>query len=638
MNALIRNSLTKLALGLCALTSFAAAQERPVAQGGAVMTIDGQPISAEEFGRWLIDVEAGRMVKGFAEQWLVRREAEKQGVVVTPEQVERELEAEIAERVRGAFLGKKADWLDELRRLERTEGGHRAQRKVELEPLLMSVEICRVHRVVPEEKLLRDWVLFYGPGGREYTLRGIKCLVEVVTPESGTPREVYEEGRRRAFATQLSRALEIRERILDGEDFETLARSLSDDAESREHGGLMQNKFRRWGWTDEAVGTLAKLGPGDISQPMYAQGGYWIMQVVAVVETPFESVRSQLEQRLIELGPEQDESGNVWNQIVAGAEIKLLPTMFATGELDLETREPTMGLTINGEPVPRAEFAMWLLLSRGETYTRTFAEHWLVEREARQLGINAAPEEIEARAQWFLERMIEMKHDGSRDTWRAYMQRTGRDADAWMRQIRQRMKVDLLSEKILLSQRVVTDADVRVRYDRQYGANGVWVEARLIQLDLVPPPLEPGLERAELDARMSAARAALRAFATQVRERLDAGEDFATLARALNTDPGLKSRSGKLEGRFRPDAWPPEVAEVVLKLAPGQVAGPLELERAYAIFEVLSSRRVPFEEVAAELRRELETDPIPEGDLGGFRNVLGKAATIEVMPGMYAGK
>lgn len=634
MNAVTTNWL----LAVLALVPLAPAQERPDAQGGAVLTIDGQAISAEEFGRWLIDIEASRMAKGFAEQWLVRREAEKEGVVVGPDEVERELDKEIAERVRGAFLGVRADWLDELRRLERTEGGHRAQRTVELEPLLMSVEICRKHRVVPEEKLLRDWVLFYGPGGREYTLRGIKCLVEVVTPEAGTPREVYEEGRRRAFATQLARALEIRERILDGEDFATLASELSDDAESRAHGGLMQKKFRRWGWTDEAVDTLAKLKPGDITQPMYAQGGYWIMQVVALVETPFESVRAQLEQRLIELGPEQDESGDTWNRIVAGAEIKLLPTLFSTGELDLETREPTMGLTINGQPVPRAEFALWLLLSRGETYTRTFAEHWLVERAARQQGISATPEEIEARAQWFLERMIQMKHDGSRDTWRAYLQSTGRDADAWMRQIRQRMKIDLLAEKILMSQRVVTDADVRASYDKYYGKSGVWVEARLIQLDLVPPPIEPGLERGAVEAKLAAAREALREVAQGVRQRLDAGEDFATLARALNRDPGLKSRGGKLDGRFRPDAWPPEVAEAVQRLAPGQVAGPLELERAFAIFEVLSSRRVPFEEVAAELRRELETEPIPEGDLAGFRNVLGKNAVIEALPGMHARK
>jgi parvulin-like peptidyl-prolyl isomerase len=599
------------------------------------MRIDGHAVPAEEFGRWLIDIEGGRQVKSFAEQWLVRRAAEKEGVDVSPEQVEKELDAEIAERIRGAFLGKKEDWLDELRRLERTEGGHRAQRTVELEPLMLAIEICRKHRVVPEEKIERDWVLFYGPGGREYTLRGIKCLVEVVTPEAGTPREIYDEGRRRAFAAQLSRALELRERALDGEDFEELARVNSDDKETRERGGLMTKKFRRWGWTDEVVDTLAKMKSGEISQPMYAQGGYWILQVVDVVETPYAKVRDELERRLVELGPEQDESGNTWNQISAGMQVKVLPGMFQAANLDMETREPVMGLTINGTPVPRAEFALWLLHSRGESYVRTFAEHWLVERKAASLGLSATPAEIEARTQWFLDRMVDMKHDGSRETWKTYLLKTGRDEDAMLRQFRQRMKIDLLAERILMAERKITNEQVHARYAQLYGENGRWIEARVIQLDFVPPPLEPGLSRDELEQRLAAERAKLRTAAEGVRRRLDDGEDFATLARAINTDAGLKSRGGKLDGRFRPDTWPEDVGRAVSELSPGQLAGPLEVERGYAIFEVLTSKPVPFDEVAAQLRHELETEPIPESDLAAYRNVLVKQARVEELAPMY---
>jgi hypothetical protein len=316
-------------------------------------------------------------------------------------------------------------------------------------------------------------------------------------------------------------------------------------------------------------------------------------------------------------------------------QVKVLPGMFQAANLDMETREPVMGLTINGTPVPRAEFALWLLHSRGESYVRTFAEHWLVERKAASLGLSATPAEIEARTQWFLDRMVDMKHDGSRETWKTYLLKTGRDEDAMLRQFRQRMKIDLLAERILMAERKITNEQVHARYAQLYGENGRWIEARVIQLDFVPPPLEPGLSRDELEQRLAAERAKLRTAAEGVRRRLDDGEDFATLARAINTDAGLKSRGGKLDGRFRPDTWPEDVGRAVSELSPGQLAGPLEVERGYAIFEVLTSKPVPFDEVAAQLRHELETEPIPESDLAAYRNVLVKQARVEELAPMY---
>jgi parvulin-like peptidyl-prolyl isomerase len=633
----VASCLLGLLLSLSAVSPVGA-QTRdgaPPKDNGAVMRINGVDVPAEEFGRWLLDIEGERLSHTFGEQWLVRREAAKEGVSVAPEQVGQELDQEIAIRVHGAFLDKRDDWLAELQRLGRSEGGHRAQRTAELEPQMLTTEMCRRGRVVPEEKIRRDWELFYGPGGREYELRGIKFLVEVVTPDKNAPQGEYEQNRRRAFGTQLARALDCRERLNNGADFATLARELSDDAPSRDQGGKINAKFRRPGWTDEFVAMLAGMQPGAISQPMYAKGGYWIMQLVSVVTTPYEKVRDQLEQRLIDLGPEQDETGAVWNRIVKGMDLELLPTLYQEGALTPETTEPVMGMTINGTPVPRAEFALWLLHSRGEADASFFTEHWLVQRKAESLGISITPQEVEARVNAFVERMLGESYSGDREQWIAYLRKHGRDQEGFLRQLRRRQYVDGLVEKIVVAQRQITEDDIHRRWAQLYGASGRWIEARVILVDFKPPEVEAGLTREEFEQRIHDAHETLRASVGKLRERLDNGEDFATLARQFNSDATLRANAGKLEGRFRPDAWPQEVAEAVMALEPGHLAGPLDTGKAFAIFEVLSARPVPFAEVHDQLADELKNERILDSDLAVYRNVLLKQAKFEVLPAMY---
>lgn len=625
---------------LLAATSSALAQRgdgaRPALSGpeqGAVMTIDGVPISADEYGRWMIDLFAARQAKRFAEQRVVRQTAHESGVELPAQVTDQRIDSEVDERVQHAFRGVRADWLDELRRTGWSEGGHREHRRTELEPWLLATELTRRERVVPEELVVRDWELFYGPQGKEYTLSGILIKVEVETPER-SGREELDSVRRRTFAAALARALEVRERAVSGEDFAALARALSEDPATRADGGRIRAKFRPPGWNEPFVQSVLLLGPGAISMPMYAKGGYWVLRVEGLVETPLEAVRAELTQRLIELGPEDFEVSAVWKRATENLQFELTPELFeARGSPERD--DPVIGLRINGEPVTRAEFATWLLRGRGEYYARDFTEHWCVERRARELGLSVAPAEIEARLMEFQQRMIDQSYKGSREAWLAYIRQTGRDEHGWRREWERRLRIDLLCEKILMAERVVTDEQVALRWQELYGRDGRWVEARMI---LVPPPapqLREGLSREELEREIAAGREAARAQAEALRQKLADGEDFATLARAHSGDAPTRARGGRLEGRFRPDQWPAEVAQGVLALPVGGISEVLDTGRGFGLFEVLSSRPVPLEEVAEELRRELAGERPAQGDLAGLRNVLARQAKVETRATIY---
>jgi hypothetical protein len=131
----------------------------------AVLRLDGAEISSDEYARWLLDNFAVGQVKTFAGDHLIGREARRRGIELQPDEVSRELDGEIAVRINGAFLGSKEGWLAELERTQRSEAGLRTQRTQALEIELLTRKLVAQGRVVPEEKVVREWELSYGRGG-----------------------------------------------------------------------------------------------------------------------------------------------------------------------------------------------------------------------------------------------------------------------------------------------------------------------------------------------------------------------------------------------------------------------------------------------------------------------------------------
>jgi len=600
-----------------------------------VMRIDGEPVSADEFGRWLVAMLAARTAKSFAEGWVVEREADRRGVAPEESEIRARMEAEIGERVEGAFLGRREDWIAELERTGRSEAGYRLQRATEVRPELAATALTRLERVVPEDKVVRDWELFYGPQGRSYELLAMSFPVVVVTPPAETPRERAEEARRRAFREQEDRARAARDRILAGEDFVRVAQGSGAECANAACTLQVGARFRDAGWPDVFLDELARLAPGAPSQPVYARGGYRVVQLVSCVDTPLESVRDELEQRLIARGPEQDEIGRTWIALTQGLRFELQPGLFEPQRASSDNEPEPTAIVIEGTPVPRGVFARWLLAVRGEPMASTFAEHWLVQRKARSLGIEATEDEVERRVRSYVERLVASGYKGSRERWLAYLALGGRNEAGFLRELRVRMRTDLLCERMILRERQVTGDDVRRRWLELFGEGGRWIEARVIAVEVRLPALEQGLAREAVDALVEQAEEDARTKAEELVLRLHEGEDFAALARSHSDDEDTRKRGGALSGRFRPDAWPSEVASALEALEPGEIAGPLRHGPRWWIFEVTRVKLVSFDEARAEIEAELRERPPAAGDLAGYRNSLLKEARVEVLTAMF---
>ena len=160
-----------------------------------------------------------------------------------------------------------------------------------------------------------------------------------------------------------------------------------------------------------------------------------------------------------------------------------------------------VALTVDGEPVARSEYARWLLGVRGEASWQQFAEAWLVERRARQVGLEITPEEVEARVRAELDRLIAQSYQGDRAVWRAYLAAAGSDEQLYLQQLAGRQRLSLLVE-------AVTCASARSAPPRSRRASGASTEAPGPARARARAPARDPAPRAAAGARQGAGRRA----------------------------------------------------------------------------------------------------------------------------------
>ncbi len=124
------------------------------------------------------------------------------------------------------------------------------------------------------------------------------------------------------------------------------------------------------------------------------------------------------------------------------------------------------------------------------------------------------------------------------------------------------------------------------------------------------------------------------AAAAAVKARLDAGEDFATIAKAESTDNqgaagGSAAKGGDL-GCIGPGAFVPEFEEAMAPLQPGEISGPVKTQFGFHIIGVTERKTQTLEEAAPQIRAQLESSaPDP---LATYINRALAKATIKVNP------
>lgn len=237
--------------------------------GGVVARVNGETITRDAFYEELVDQAGPAVLNRMVTDVLVRQEARKKGVTVSPQEVERQIQ-EIA----APFSSEEA-FYQALANYGYMEASLRRQ----LETNLLVKAILEPQVEVTEEDL--------------------KAYFEERKDRYNEPEMVKV---RHILVDDEKTAQEVREKLLQGEDFAQLAEAYSKDGGSAAQGGEL-GWIARGQMVPEFEEAAFSLPVGEISQPVESYYGWHIIEVEDRQEgreVSFEDVKERVKEDYID--------------------------------------------------------------------------------------------------------------------------------------------------------------------------------------------------------------------------------------------------------------------------------------------------------------------------------------------------
>ncbi len=381
-------------------------------------------------------------------------------------------------------------------------------------------------------------------------------------------------------------------RLRGGDEFDAVARQMSVHR-SRTHGGDLG--YVTWGMLDPVTEKVSFETPvGQVSDIFEVDGAYRVLRVVEENQgepPPIEQVRTRI--------------GAILQARKLDALKRELLTNVRRAHPPKEDRaaiEKLIGSSAAEEPGSEAEPPDDAILMTTKTGLPVSAGY--VRQRAGRAGLNIA-------AAWDAASTDALLIDEARRSIKV---------DTTMQS-----KIDLfvntriravVEETAIMQNVTITDEEVRAYYDENPGlfAGPVSYQARHVVL-------------------------ATKEEAEEVKRLLEAGADFATLARKRSVDTGTAKQGGELgwvDAKDIQAAGP--VREEIFALQPGQLSDVIKTTLGYSIVQVMSIRpslTLPFEEARHAAARRL-FDGRKEAQRASFLAKLREVAEIELLEGNIA--
>jgi foldase protein PrsA len=407
------------------------------------------------------------------------------------------------------------------------------------------------------------------------TLRRI--LIRDIPVDDPTLQRFFEENRatfehreihhRHILSRTEEEAKDIKAQLDRGADFASLANARSNDANSFQKGGDM-------GWwpldrTPDAYRVMvSSLKVGEISAPFRSYLGWDVAQVLeikgtveldAVKERVKEAyLRSVVQQRRDAWLAEQRQKANIEQRLFD-----------PEGNAHLEIQVVAL---VNGEAITRDELYEAMKAHYGAGVLARMIDAKLVSQYAATAGITVSGAEIEAYIDSIKKRLA---YKGPAET-----------EGATLAQLKAEKATEVLLRKILSQDVKVDDTTLRQFFEK----NPDQFDWRVVHSRQI-------LFRTEAEAKA-------------VKAQLDAGADFAALAKERSIDANTYANGGDL-GWIGRGQTPPEYEYAVFKLREGEISAPVRSFLGWHIGQVLEIKGAPdFETMKAAIREAYIEDQI----------------------------
>jgi peptidyl-prolyl cis-trans isomerase SurA len=217
---------------------------------------------------------------------------------------------------------------------------------------------------------------------------------------------------------------------------------------------------------------------------------------------------------------------------------------------------------------------------------RVLIDQEIVQQRAEKMNLTATNEEVDAK-------FAEMKAPYPEEQFQERLKASNQTVDDLKRAIRRNLTIDKLLNKEINSKITVTDADVTNYYNQHKAEYNLReTQYHLAQIQVTNLPTQPGnLQNSKATNDVDAKRKIL-----ALKNRLDSGEDFGTLAMNFSEDPESAPNGGDKgfvgESQMHSD---PAIFNAITKLKPGEITDIMPIidpqskkPVGYAIYKLLS--------------------------------------------------
>ena len=293
-----------------------------------VLRVGESSITFAEFATWLRRRTGHAHSSGFTRSHLIEALAQRENLTVTENEIAQRIRDLIEIEAKFLFQGDQSKWEASLvsrgktREMYEQHAATRARHDLLVEKALLS------EREFSTTELKNAWEKKYGPAGRTLRARQISRIVRTpLLPSGTTPAEVE---RINSEAKEKARVflIDLKNRIEDGEDFAALARQNSDDDVTRADGGSTSGAFRDRKWPTEIREAVTALKVGQLSDPVFYGGGWFLFELVSDERVEFESVREELLGELESTRPPAIEVAVFQKVLLEETEWQVLPAMY----------------------------------------------------------------------------------------------------------------------------------------------------------------------------------------------------------------------------------------------------------------------------------------------------------------------
>ena len=235
---------------------------------------------------------------------------------------------------------------------------------------------------------------------------------------------------------------------------------------------------------------------------------------------------------------------------------------------------------VNNENITKDELYEYLVKESGDSALNTLIANKIIELEAKKQNIKVTDDDIEAEIDKFAEQY------GGRETFEQFLEFYGTPID----ELKENIRINLTLEKLLEPSIEIKEDEIKTYFEENKESFGEKEQVKASHI------LVDSEEKAN-----------------EVKAKLQAGEDFAALAKEYSTDTSNNENGGDL-GYFARGKMVKEFEEAAFSMDIGQISDPVKTEFGYHIIKVEDkkpAKEATYEESKDEIKDILFQEKLP---------------------------